>query len=123
MNSSITYRKQRLEREVLKTVTVILSYHVRDPQVGSMYVTKVELSEDLKFAHVYLFSEQVEDPDKIIKALISAGPFVESRLNKMIRWKRKISLALYFDQGTFNQVKIGKIIDGLSNGKKRESEE
>lgn len=119
----VSYRKQRLEREIYKIVIRILGYQVKNPLISSMYVTRVELADNLQFAHVYVYSDDVDDTERIKRDLIAAGPFVQNRLNNELSLKRKVQVSLFFDEGILNQKKVDKILDSLNDNEEKFAEE
>lgn len=120
--SRITYRKQRLEREIYKEAVGIIGYQVKNPLISSMYVTRVELSDNLQFAHIYLFSDTITDPSDVRRVLLAASPFVQNRLNMALNIKRKLQVRLFFDRGLLNKRKIEHILDSLDSNEERFAE-
>lgn len=46
-------RVQRVAEEIKKHIGIIIQEHLKDPRVGFVTVTKVDLSRDCRFAKIY----------------------------------------------------------------------
>ena len=60
---------------------------VKDPRLGFITVTDVELSEDLKIAHVFISVFKNEDRELTIEILNAAKGLVRSEISKRVRVK------------------------------------
>lgn len=115
-------RKRRLEREIYKEAVIALSYKLRDPLFNSLYVTRVELSDSLRTAHVFVFSDSMKGPDvpdNVRRTLIAAGPFVTNLVNKALNLRRRIEIILFFDYGLMNQQKVEEIIEEIHRNEEK----
>lgn len=95
-------RKERVASEIKRQVCVILSQELRDPRLGFVTITKVELTADLRCAKVYFSvlgpKEQQETSLKVlnrasgyIRRLI--GERLDLRFNPEIIFKIDSSIA------------------------------
>ena len=60
---------------------------VKDPRLGFVTVTDVELSEDLKLARVYISVLKDEDKETALEILNAAKGLVRSEVSKRVRVK------------------------------------
>ena len=85
-------------------------------------VSKVSVTQDLKYAKVYV--SVYDTPEKIkstMEALESAEPFLRARLNEMIRLRRIPVMSFVYDDSIEYSAKISKLIEEVT-AKDRQSE-
>ena len=83
-------REARIDGEFRRALGELLLTELKDPRLSRMAsVSKVSVTQDLKYAKVYV--SVYDTPEKIkstMEALESAEPFLRARLNEMIRLRR-----------------------------------
>lgn len=84
-----THRRSRLGEQLRRELSVKIRYLVRDPEVGPLAVTGVEVSADLWFARVYVELEgSEEEKTRTLAALGRAAPFLRSVLGRELHIRR-----------------------------------
>ncbi len=116
-------REARIDGEFRRALGELLLTELKDPRLSRMAsVSKVSVTQDLKYAKVYV---SVYDPPEKIKstmeALESAEPFLRARLNEMIRLRRIPVMSFVYDDSIEYSAKISKLIEEVS-AKDRQSE-
>lgn len=79
----------------------ILMRKIKDPRIGFVTVTDVEVADDLRNAKVFV-SVYGGDKEASLKGLKSAAPFIRSELGKRMRMRFVPELIFRFD-GTVEQ--------------------
>jgi ribosome-binding factor A len=79
----------------------ILMRKIKDPRIGFVTVTDVDLADDLRNAKVFV-SVYGGDKEASLKGLKSAAPFIRSELGKRMRMRFVPELLFRFD-GTVEQ--------------------
>jgi ribosome-binding factor A len=74
------YRVARLAHEIHRFVAEMLQTELRDPRLLMSTITRVEVSNDLQHAKVYVSTVDPEDREQAAQALQHARGFVRSRL-------------------------------------------
>ncbi len=74
----------------------ILMRKIKDPRIGFVTVTDVEVSDDLRNAKVFV-SIYGEEKEKTLKGLDSAASFIRSELGKRMRMRFVPELLFRFD--------------------------
>jgi ribosome-binding factor A len=74
----------------------ILMRKIKDPRVGFVTVTDVDLADDLRNAKVFV-SVYGGDKEASLKGLKSAAPFIRSELGKRMRMRCVPELLFRFD--------------------------
>ncbi len=83
------HRRSRLGEQLRRELSVKIRYLVRDPDVGPLAVTGVEVSADLWFARVYVEPQgSEEERERTLAALGRAAPFLRSVLGRELHIRR-----------------------------------
>ena len=105
-------RNQRLGNQLLRTLSELLRFETKDPRIGNVSLTAVDLSRDLSIARVYLsLLDPNQDPGPTVEALANASGFLRSKLGKAIKVRHVPQLRFIHDDSAEQAVKIGRLID------------
>lgn len=117
-------RKDRMQEEVKKTVSEIVQKEAKDPDIGFVTVTNVELSGDLRHAKVYVsvYGDK-EQRQKTLDALDRATGFVRSELGNRMRFRHVPELVFKFDASIEHGDHINKILRELDLDKSTDEKE
>ncbi|MGE5893454.1 MAG: 30S ribosome-binding factor RbfA [bacterium] len=102
-------RSTRVNDLLREEIALILMRRIKDPRIGFVTVTAVEVTDDLKIARVYLSVLQKKDREETISILNAAKGFVRSELSKRIKMKSIPQLEFYYD----GSLEYGDRIDTL----------
>jgi ribosome-binding factor A len=76
-----TQRQRQVAELLREDISRILRQEVRDPRVGFVTITDIEVSADLRHAHVYVSVLGTEQEQAAtLEALEGAAPFVRAQL-------------------------------------------
>lgn len=99
-----------------REIADILMRKIKDPRIGFVTVTGVDVAQDLKNAKVFV-SVYGGDKEESLKGLKSATPFIRSELGKRIRM-RSIPEILFRYDGTVEQgAHIMELLRSIEEGK------
>ncbi len=105
------YRPRRVADLLKKEISDIIFKELKDPRVGFVTLTKVDVTADLRIAKVYfsvLSSKgNVEDS---LTGLNSANVFIRNELKKRVKLRLLPSLEFIFDDSLDYVEKIEKLI-------------
>lgn len=104
------HRPSRVGERIQDELARIIREQMRDPRVGFVTVTGVEVSPDLKYAKVY-FSVLGGDPKDSLKALISATPFLRRELAHCAGLKHTPSLKFLEDTSIERAQRVEELLD------------
>ena len=93
-------RTQRVADYLQRELAALIQHEVRDPRVGMVSVTGVDVSRDLGHARVYytmMGSESSEDASASTEALNKAAGFLRSQLSRSSNMRSVPQLRFYFD--------------------------
>ena len=80
-------RSQRVSDLIREEVADIIMYRLKDPRVGFVTVTGVDMTPDLKNARVYVSVLKEEERELTLEILNSSKSFIRSLLSKRLRMK------------------------------------
>jgi ribosome-binding factor A len=110
------HRANRLAEEMKKEVSQILREEIKDPRVGFVSVTRVEVSSDLRYAKVFIsVLGSQEERQEVARALKRAGGFIRSELARRIRLRFTPELTFKIDDSIEHGVRIANILDQVKN--------
>ena len=109
-------RPEQIGETVRQVVAEVLSREVRDPRVGFVTVTAVEVSGDLSHAKV-LVSVMGDDADKAraMEGLKSASGFLRTRLTKALSTRTVPELHFEIDRGLEHAARINALLADIKH--------
>lgn len=109
-----SHRANRVAEEIKREVTQMLRDEIKDPRVGFVTVTGVEVTPDMRYAKVF-FSVYGNEEDKAqsMEALEKAKGFVRSELGKRMRLRYTPEISFKFDTSIEYGAKIMKLLEGV----------
>ena len=93
-------RTQRVADHLQRELAALIQHEVRDPRVGMVSVTGVDVSRDLGHARVYytaMGTESSEDAKESTAVLNKAAGFLRSKLSRDSNMRSVPQLRFYFD--------------------------
>jgi len=105
------HRAGRVAEEIKREITQMLRDEIKDPRVGFVTVTGVEVSPDIRYARVFV-SVYGEDESKVqsLQALEKAKGFVRSELGKRMRLRYTPEISFKFDSSIEHGARIMKLL-------------
>lgn len=104
-------RTQRVNQLLKEEISRLLLRDVKDVRIGTVTVTDVQASADLKHARVYV---QVPGDDdrkaEALKGLSSAAGFIRSCLGRELRIRRAPQLEFVVDRTQERAARIGQLL-------------
>jgi len=102
-------RSQRVGDLIREEVADIIMYRLKDPRIGFVTVTGVEMTEDLKIARVFVSILKESDREQTLEILDEARSFIRSNLSKRLKMKYIPNIEFRMD----TSIEYGYKIDGL----------
>jgi len=91
-------RVGRVGEQIKKELSHIIQTEIKDPRVGFLTVTGVDVTNDLSQAKVFLsILGSDEDKNNAVKALTKATGYIRSELGKRIRLRKVPELIFKID--------------------------
>ena len=107
-------RAERVGEQMKQEIMDIVNNKVKDPRVGFLTITDVELKNDLSHAKVYLtVLGSNKEIDNTFKALEKAKGFIKSELGSRMRLRIIPDLTFEYDKSIEYGNKIERMIQDL----------
>jgi ribosome-binding factor A len=93
-------RTQRVADYLQRELAALIQHEVRDPRVGMVSITGVDVSRDLGHARVYytlMGADSADDATESTEALNKASGFLRSQLSRDSNMRMVPQLRFYFD--------------------------
>ena len=117
-------RAERVSDAIQQEVSVLICDSIRDPRVGMVSVTDVEVSRDLAYAkvHVTFVGEKSEEEIKgAIRALNGAAGYLRKLLASSIKMRKTPQLTFLFDESGLRGQQLSALIDYAVSSEKHRS--
>jgi len=111
-------RSQRVSDLLREEISDIIIYKIKDPRIGFVTVTGVDLSDDLKIGKVYVSVLKEEERAITLGILNDAKSFIRSHLAKRLRMKFIPTIEFRLDTSIEYGNKIEKLLKQI--GEERE---
>jgi len=110
-------RSEKVADLIQKEISQMLRRTIKDPRIGFVTITRVEVSEDCRSAKVYFsVAGTLEEREKSMKGLDSARGYVRRELGKRIRLRYTPEIMFRFDPSIEYAIHIGEVIEQLKQG-------
>lgn len=86
---------------------------IKDPRIGFVTVTDVELSEDLKNARVFVSVMSAEDREPTLEALNASRGFVRSEVGRRIRMKFTPDVTFRIDKSVEHGQRVDELLRAI----------
>lgn len=112
----MSLRLERIESLMLKELSNIITFELKDPNLGFITISEVKVTSDLSYAKVYVsFLGKQERNDAGLKVLKRAKGFLKSELAKRMKLRKIPDLIFVQDKSLENAKKIENILDKVKN--------
>lgn len=103
-------RPQRVGDEIQKELARLVQFELKDPRLGMVTITGVEVARDFSYADVW-YTVLKGEPAKSQKALESAAGFLRTQIGRVIKLRVTPQLRFRFDEAPSRGVAMSSLID------------
>ena len=105
-------RSRRVEEQIQRLLVDLLRREVKDPRVGLVTITGVEVSRDLSHAKVFFLPFDAKRPvEEVRTALASAAGFLRIHLKKQLQIRHVPELRFVPDQSIDEAARLSALIN------------
>ena len=109
-------RPQRIAELVHRELAVLLRTEIKDPRVGDVSITHVQVSGDLGIARVYVTSLGGGGDDRqLLRGLQSAARFLRGRVGRVLKLRRAPQLEFRIDEGLDHAVELTALLGRMED--------
>ena len=113
------FRKDRLASEIIKEASKIILYELRDPRKGFGTVTKVKVSDDYRYAKIFVsIMGSPKQKKTVLGGLKHATGFVQRELSRRIKMRSFPEISFELDDSIEKSFAVTNVIDQLSRERK-----
>jgi ribosome-binding factor A len=117
-------RLRRVADQIQRELSDLLRNEVRDPRIGMITLTGVEVSSDLAHAKVYYTTlGEGAERTETARGLKQAAGFLRSLLGKRLTAHAVPELHFIFDQSVERGSKLSRLIDDAVSDQNRDGDE
>lgn len=117
-----TQRSERVQEALRQEISKIVQYELKDPRLGFITITRVELTRDLRFARVY-FSVLGEAKAKAraLKGLDSAKGYIKNLISDRVKLRFMPEIVFKIDESLEYTKEVFDILKKLKEERNNES--
>jgi ribosome-binding factor A len=107
-------RPEQISETLRQVIADSLTRGIRDPRVGFVTVTRVEVTSDLSHAKVYVaVPGEPAEQERAMEGLRSASGFLRTRVAKVLTTRSVPELHFELDRGLQHAARINELLEGL----------
>lgn len=117
------HRPNRLAETLKEEISQLIRVELKDPRIGFVTLTSVDVADDLSHAKVYVSVLGTEEDGKLsLEALNRAAGFVRSEIGKRVRLRHVPSIVFKNDPSIQHGAHIAKLLHdvGVSDDTSKE---
>jgi ribosome-binding factor A len=103
-------RSQRVSDLLREEIADIAIHRLKDPRIGFITITGVDVTDDIKMAKVFVSVLKDEDKETTLDILNAAKNFIRSELSRRLRMKSIPSIEFRLDSSIEYGDKIDKLL-------------
>ncbi|HWT28270.1 MAG TPA: 30S ribosome-binding factor RbfA [Methylophilaceae bacterium] len=102
-------RSDRVAEQIQRELADLLQFEVKDPRVGMVTITEVEVSGDMSHAKIYYSA--AEGTKELQKGLQKSAGFLRTQLSKRLLLRTVPQLHFVYDASIDRGMRLSKLID------------
>ncbi|OCA85433.1 ribosome-binding factor A [Bacillus sp. FJAT-27225] len=119
----MSHRANRVGEQMKKELSEIIGRKIKDPRIGFVTVTDVQVTGDLQQATVYIsVLGDEEQRENTLKGLAKAKGFIRSEIGSRIRLRKTPEISFEFDESIDYGNRIETLLTKIQNEDKESSE-
>jgi ribosome-binding factor A len=106
-------RSQRVSDLLREEIADIITYKLKDPRLGFITVTGVDVTDDIKIAIVYISVLKDDEKKTTVDILNAAKSFIRTELSKRLRMKSVPAISFRLDVSIEYGSRIEKLLSEI----------
>jgi ribosome-binding factor A len=123
-SKSMPARGLRVADQIQRDLAEIIAFELKDPRVGMVTITEVQLTPD--YAHAKVFFTMLSDNKEAIKntvnGLTTASGFIRGQLGRRVTIHTLPELHFVHDTSTARGMELSKLIDEANSTRAKDAE-
>jgi ribosome-binding factor A len=113
-------RPVRVAERVKEEIAVLISRDVRDPRAAGAIVTRVEMTDDLKMARVYIRTLDGTGGDEVVEGLSRASSMLRREVTNRVKLRYAPELRFFYDDRLDKVTRIEELLEEVKKERKPE---
>ena len=110
-------RSARLGELILAEVSDLIAREVKDPRIGFVTFTRVEMSDDLRHAKVFVsIMGSASEKARTLKGLASATGYIRRHVGRVLALRYTPEITFLIDESLEHSAKIAQLLRQLHAG-------
>lgn len=111
------HRREQVAETIRHVIAAALVRELRDPRVGRVTMTSIEVTADLSRARIRVVAAGEEaERDQALEGLESAAGFLRSRIAQALSTRVVPELVFELDRGAEHAARIDSILEAIRKG-------
>jgi ribosome-binding factor A len=109
-----TKRLEKLTKVILRRAAEVVAHELKDPRLGLVTITRVDLAEDLRYARIHwsVLGDESER-SRSSHALDHARGHVQSLIAQVLQTRVTPIISFHYDESIEGAVRMGRLLDEL----------
>jgi len=121
---STNRRTDRVAEAIREEVALYLRHEAKDPRIGFVTVTAVEVTRDLRQAKVFVSAMGSDEERKAtFEGLEAVAPRLRGHLGRALRLRSAPEVLFRFDRSVANAARIETLLEALARGENPAAED
>ncbi len=105
-------RADRVSQQIQREIAMILQREIKDPRVGMVTVSDVELTRDLQHAKIFVtfFLNEEDDVEAGVKVLNDASGYIRTLLGKAMKLRVVPEIRFFYDKTLVEGMRISNLV-------------
>lgn len=112
-------RFEKVAQELKREISAIVHNELKDPRIGFITITHLDLTPDLRYARVYFsILGDKNNKAKSLEGLKNATGFIRRKIGERIRLRYVPEIVFKLDESGEHSFRISKLLEGMDEGKR-----
>lgn len=116
-------RPERVQEALRQEISKIVTGEVKDPRLGFITITRVELTRDLRFAKVFFTVLEEEKQARTLKGLVSAKGYIRNLIGERIKLQFVPEIQFKLDETVAYTKHVYDVLEKLAEERKKRERE
>lgn len=108
-----TIRLNRVKELIKEEVSNIILLEMKDPRLGIVTITDIELSPDLRHCKIFISTLDEEEAKDAVKVLNNAAGYIRYHIKKRVRLKFIPEFSFVYDNSLLRGTNVLQVIEKL----------
>lgn len=106
-------RQRQVAQQIQKLLAQAISWELKDPELGMVTITSVEISPDLGYADIYFVVLEADQQQTSLQVLTKAASFLRKRLADQLTLRQVPRLRFKIDTSEAQARQVDQILEQI----------